>query len=287
MKIEWQTKKIALAVAAATVLVGGGSAFGARSPVSTNSTAVERNADILGIERAASGRLLAIGRIDRVSRSKSTVSVLGQQFALLVGNANQRFLLNARIGQPVALFGEISDGKYLVDAALRLDGQYVQGASKTYLRGSISSNDKSLGRIRIGTAELDSTSLASRAVADRIVKGSMAAVIGTQPQVEGRILIESIRKAATIDASVGTGRPDASVGTGRIDASVGTGRLDASVGTGRIDASVGTGRLDASVGTGRIDASVGTGRLDASVGTGRADASVGTGRLEASVGTGR
>ena len=287
MTIQWQTKKIALAVTAAIVLVGGGSAFGARLPVSINSTAVARNADILAIERAASGRLLGIGRIDRISRSRSTVSVLGQKFVLLAGSANERFKSDARIGQAAALFGEISGGKYLVDAALRLDGQYVQGASKIYLRGLISSNDKALGRIVIGTAEFDSASLASRSVADRIAKGSMAAVVGTQPQVGGRILIESIRKSPAIDASVGTGRPDASVGTGRPDASVGTGRPDASVGTGRTDASVGTGRIEASVGTGRTDASVGTGRIEASVGTGRTDASVGTGRIEASVGTGR
>ena len=243
MKIQLQTKKVALAVAAAIILVGGGSAFGARSPV--NSTAVARNADIQAIEQAASGRLLGIGRIDRISRSTSTVSVLGQKFVLLAGSSNERFMLDARVGQPVALFGEISRGKYLVDAALRLDGQYVQGASKIYLRGPISSNDKRLGRITIGAAELDSASLASRSVADRFVKGSMAAVIGTQPQVRGRILVESIRKSSAIDASVGTGRPDASVGTGRTEASVGTGRPDASVGTGRTEASVGTGRPDA------------------------------------------
>jgi len=285
MKIQLQTKKVALAVAAAIVLVSGGSAFGARSPV--NSTAVARNADIQAVERAASGRLLGIGRIDRISRSTSAVSVLGQKFVLLAGSANERFMLNARVGQPVALFGDISDGKYLVDAALRLDGQYVQGASKIYLRGRISANDNRIGRITIGGAELDSTSLASRSVADRFAKGSMAAFIGTQPRVGGRILVESIRKSSATDASVGTGRADASVGTGRPNASVGTGRADASVGTGRADASVGTGRADASVGTGRADASVGTGRADASVGTGRADASVGTGRADASVGTGR
>ena len=287
MKIELQTKKIALAVTAAIVLVGGGSAFGARSPSAMNSTAVARDADVLAVERAANGRLLAIGRLDRVSRSTFAVSVLGQKFVLLAGTANERFMSSAKIGQPVALFGEISGGKYFVDAALGLDGQYVQGASKIYLRGSISSIDKKVGLITIGSAQFDTASLASRSTVDRFAKGAMAAAIGTQPQVGGRILVESIRKSAAIDASVGTGRQDASVGTGRPDASVGTGRPDASVGTGRPDASVGTGRPDASVGTGRPDASVGTGRPDASVGTGRPDASVGTGRPDASVGTGR
>ncbi len=295
MRIERRTKRVALAVAAAIVLVSAGSAFGARSPEAVNSTAVARSADVLAVERAASGRLLAIGRIDRLSRSSSSVSVLGQRFVLLTGSANARFLSGARVGQPVALFGEFSNGRYLVDAAMRLDGQYVQGASKIYLRGPIASIDKRVGLLTIGSAKFDTSTLASRSIADRFAKGAMAAVVGTQPQVNGRILVESIRKAATdasvgtgrSNASVGTGRPDASVGTGRPDASVGTGRPDASVGTGRVNASVGTGRPDASVGTGRPDASVGTGRPNASVGTGRPDASVGTGRPDASVGTGR
>ncbi len=286
MKNERQTKKVTLAVAVAIVLVSGSSAFGARSPLATNSIAVARNADIEIVERAASGRLLAIGRIDRISKSAFTVSVLGQKFVLLAGSANERFMSGATVGQPVALFGEISRGRYFVDAALRLGGQYVQGASKIYLRGTISSIDTGVGVLSIGSTQLDTTSLTSRSVADRISKGVGAAIFGTQPQIGGRILVDSIRKAA-IDASVGTGRPDASVGTGRLDASVGTGRPDASVGTGRLNASVGTGRPDASVGTGRTDASVGTGRPDASVGTGRLNASVGTGRPDASVGTGR
>ncbi len=259
MKTERQTKKIALAVAAAIILVGGGSAFGARSPLAANSTAVARSADVQAVERASNGRLLAIGRIDRVARSAFAVSVLGQRFVLLAGSANERFMSEAKVGQPVALFGETSRGQYFVDAVLRLDGQYVQGASKVYLRGSISSIDKNFGNLSIGSAQLDVTSLASRSIADRLTKGAMAAAFGTQPQIGGRILVESIRKAANIDASLGTGRSDASVGTGRPDASVGTGRPDASVGTGRPDASVGTGRPDASVGTGRTDASVGTG----------------------------
>ena len=45
MKIEWQAKKVALAVATAIVLVGGNSAFGARPPAATNSIAVARHSE--------------------------------------------------------------------------------------------------------------------------------------------------------------------------------------------------------------------------------------------------
>jgi hypothetical protein len=287
MKNDWQAKKVALAVTAIVVLVSAGTAFGARSPNSLNATAVARIADVRAIELAAHGRLLAIGRIDGVSRSKYTLSVLGQRFVILAGRGNDAFMARARIGQPVALFGEVSSGRYFVDAAMRLDGQYVQGASKVYLQGRISATDTRVGSFTVGSTQLDTSALASRLSADRFGKGTLAVAVGTQPQLGGRVIVESIRKAGVLDASVGTGRPEASVGTGRPDASLGTGRLDASVGTGRSDASLGTGRLDASVGTGRSDASLGTGRVNASLGTGRTEASLGTGRVDASLGTGR
>ena len=290
MNIEWQAKKFALTVAGAIILIGGSSAFGARPPMPLNATAVANATDVLEIEHASNGRLLAIGRLDRISRSSFSVSMLGQNFVLLGGAANYRFIARAQVGQPVALFGDLNGKNFLVDAAMSLDGQYVQGASKVYLRGPIGSRNQELGVISIGSAVLDTSSFASRAGIDGLGKGSIAVAIGIQPSVGGKVLVESLRKsnrAIRLDASVGTGRVNASVGTGRPDASVGTGRPDASVGTGRPDASLGTGRVNASVGTGRPDASVGTGRPDASVGTGRPDASLGTGRVNASVGTGR
>lgn len=286
MKIESQSKSFATAVAAAIIFSSATAAFAARLPVPFNATAVANSAEIAAIERAANGRLLAIGRVDRISKTDSAVSVLGQNFVLLASPGNAKFLSGTQVGRPVALFGELSAGRYLVDAAMNLDGQYVQGASKVYLRGAIDAVDRKLGLFTFGAVVLDTSAFATRNVVDRFTKGATAAVTGTQPVIGGRILVEVIRKAS-FDASVGTGRADASVGTGRTDASLGTGRQDASLGTGRTDASLGTGRVDASVGTGRTDASVGTGKPDASLGTGRVDASVGTGRAEASLGTGR
>jgi len=291
MKIDRHAKRFALLVGAVVVLVGGSGAIGAR-PDASNTLAVSKISDVLEIERAANGKLLAIGRLDRLSASNSVVSVLGQDFALMAGAANLRFVESAEVGRAVALFGENVDGKYVVDAAIVLDGQYVQGASKVFLRGQVGALNRRVGAVSIGALELDSTSVLSDLSATGLATGSVAGIVGTQPAISGKILVEQfVTSRATRpirpDASVGTGRPDASVGTGRPDASVGTGRPDASVGTGRPDASVGTGKPDASVGTGRPEASVGTGRPDASVGTGKPDASVGTGRPEASVGTGR
>jgi len=288
-KFNWRTKVSALTCASAVALVSAGSAFGARPTESIETIAVADRAAVHQIEKAANGRLLAIGRIDRLSSRASTVSVLGQEFVLLASPSNRRFLSETRVGRAVALFGEISGSNYLVDAALRLDGQYVQGASRVYLQGSVRSNDLKNAAIAIGSAvSFDTSALVSRSVADRLTMGAVASVVGTQPSIGGKVLVESVRKtSARANASLGTGRPDASLGTGRPDASLGTGRPDASLGTGRANASLGTGRPDASLGTGRPDASLGTGRPDASLGTGRANASLGTGRPDASLGTGR
>jgi hypothetical protein len=239
--------------AAVIVLLAAGSALGARPVGSTDVIAVPNLATVRQVERVANGRLLAIGRVDRLSRQKLTVSLLGQEFLLLATRENRRFVSEVSIGRPVALFGEISGGSYLVDAAMRLDGQYVQGASKVYLKGRVHSNNRGIGALALGqSVTLDTSALISRGVADRLSKGSVASVIGTQPTIGGRVLVEAIRKdsVASIDASLGTGRSDASLGTGRSEASLGTGRSEASLGTGRSEASLGTGRSDASLGTG-------------------------------------
>jgi hypothetical protein len=246
---------------------------------------MSRISDVSAIERAANGRLLAIGRLDQISRAESRVSVLGQNFELVVGAANSRFVDQAEIGAPVALFGELIDGNYVVEAAIVLEGQYVQGASKVYLRGQLGSMNRRTGAGAIGGLRLDASSLMFDSAGASLKKGSTAAVVGTQPVVAGVILVERLVRARP-DASVGTGSPDASVGTGSPEASVGTGSPDASVGTGSPEASVGTGSPEASVGTGSPDASVGTGSPEASVGTGSPEASVGTGSPDASVGTG-
>ncbi|HEU0224089.1 MAG TPA: hypothetical protein VFR29_01520, partial [Steroidobacteraceae bacterium] len=209
----------------------------------------------------------AIGRLDQIHESDLQVSVLGQNFELVVGAANSRFVDQAEIGAPVALFGELIDGKYVVDAAIVLEGQYIQGASKVYLRGQLTSLNRRTGIVAIGSLRLDASSLIFDSSSASLRVGSTAAIVGTQPSVAGEILVERLVQA-TPDASVGTGRPEASVGTGSPEASVGTGSPEASVGTGRPDASVGTGSPEASVGTGSPEASVGTGSPDASVGTG-------------------
>jgi hypothetical protein len=281
MKTDRHGKHVALVLGAVAVLVSGSVALGER-PMVRNTAAVAHTAEVLSIERASNGKLLAVGRLDRLSATNFAASVLGQDFVLVAGAANNRFVQIAEVGRAVALFGEYVEGMYLVDAAIVLDGQYVQGVSKVYLQGRVASLNRAIGKVSVGALELDASSLMFEPLTASLASGSAAGFVGTQPSIGGKILVEQVvrvrgGRVSDLDASVGTGSPDASVGTGRPDASVGTGSPDASVGTGSPEASVGTGSPEASVGTGSPEASVGTGSPEASVGTGSPEASVGTG----------
>ena len=200
---------------------------GRPTPVST--AAVARISDVINIDQLADGRLLAVGRLDRISKSQFFASVLGQEFILLARSANFRFVANAQVGQPVALFGELVGNQYLVDAAIVLPGAYVEGASRVFMRGRVTSVRRDVGALSVGRLELDVSS-SSDAMRDDIVdSGSLISLIGSQPAISGLVLVEHL----TLEIGREYGRSDASVGTGRTDASVGTGRPDASVGTGR------------------------------------------------------
>jgi len=94
-----------------------------------------------------------------LSATNFAASVLGQDFVLIAGAANNRFVRIAEIGRAVALFGEYVEGMYLVDAAIVLDGQYVQGVSKVYLQGRIASLNRAIGKVSVGALELDASSL--------------------------------------------------------------------------------------------------------------------------------
>ncbi|MEX1993460.1 MAG: hypothetical protein WD929_02265, partial [Steroidobacteraceae bacterium] len=230
MKTDRHGRQIALVLGAVAVLVSGSVALGAR-PIARDAIAVSRTAEILTIERASNGKLLAVGRLDSLSAVNFAASVLGQDFVLIAGVANNRFIQGAEIGRAVALFGENVEGVYLVDAAIVLDGQYVQGVSKVYLQGRIASLNRGIGKVTIGALELDASSLMYEPSTASLTSGSAAGFVGTQPSIAGMILVEQVvrirgTRASRLDASVGTGRPDASVGTGSPDASVGTGSPD-------------------------------------------------------------
>lgn len=206
-------RRSAFVVGAIGVLLSGITTLSAR-PVLLQAAAMTRVSDILEIERASSGKLLAVGRLDDLSTNRFRASVLGQTFELIATAANSRFVDQVQVGSPVAMFGEIVDGKFIADSALQLDGQYVQGASKVYLRGEVATLNRRIGAAHIGAARFDTSSLLYGTDGAELKSGSAIAFVGTQPAIGGVILVERILRTVP-DASVGTGRPDASVGTDR------------------------------------------------------------------------
>ena len=246
MKINRSRIWLPLLLGAIAMSVGAGTAGSSFAP---SPVAVARISDALAVERAANGALLAIGRLDSVSRSDFVATVLGQKFVLLADPSVLHFVERAEVGQAVAFFGELVDGQYFVESAMVLPGGYVQGASKVYLRAQLTAVRQNVAAVNVGALELDVSAASSQFRVPSAKAGTLVAILGSQPSIGGKVLVERFARAPSIprgevDASVGTGSPDASVGTGRPDASVGTGSPDASVGTGSPDASVGTGSAD-------------------------------------------
>jgi hypothetical protein len=227
MKISRSGLWLSIVVSAFVVSLGAGAGTNGRS-IAPSTAAVSRVSDVLAIERAANGRLLAVGRLDSISNSDFVATVLGRKFVLLADSAVLRFVERAEVGQAVALFGELVDGQYFVDSAIVLPGGYVQGASKIYLRAELTAVRRNIGSFGAGALELDVSSSSNQARISIATIGSVVAVIGIQPALSGKILVERFARVGSVprsavDASVGTGSPDASVGTGSPDASVGTG----------------------------------------------------------------
>ena len=204
--------------------------FGYR-PAAAGNTAAAQASDVIAIERAARGQLLAVGRLDSISRSQSVASVLGQEFVLLADPTIFQFVERAEVGQAVAFFGELVGNQYFVDSAMILPGSYVQGASMIFLRGQLTSVRHDVGAFSIGRLDADFTSSSHLTSSKSVESGSLIDIIGSQPSISGKILVEQFARVTVYERD----RPDASVGTGK-GASVGTGRPNASVGTGRLDA---------------------------------------------------
>jgi hypothetical protein len=114
----------------------------------------------------------------------------------------------ARIGRPVALFGDISGGKYMVDAAMTLNGQYVQGASKVYLRGAIQSVNKKWDLSR-WLGRIDTSSFARALPWTALCRRNCSCHYSAFDQRPH--FVESIRKSAGVMLLLEPARPDASV----------------------------------------------------------------------------
>src|ERR1700734_1419642 len=119
--------------------------------------------------------LLVLGPVDLIDQSKSRVQVLGQWIPLSANQLSQDLL-----GHVVAVYGSITpEGLFQVAAVHEQNStDYVSGASRLYLKGSISDIDALHGTARIGALSVDYSGALHTLVAEDLAVGTVVSFSG-------------------------------------------------------------------------------------------------------------
>lgn len=225
----------------------------------------------------SSAATVVVGPVEKVANRTTSVTVLGQTFALPAKGVATSGLA---VGSYVVVAGDRDSRGMLVASSVRvLTDSYVAGASQVYLLGAVDRYSALAGLVQIGDLKVLVSQALSADSNKSFAVGDLVEIVGTQAVSKGPVW------ATSAQAIQGTGS-QAIQGTGSL-AIQGTGALaiqgtgaDAIQGTGT-QAIQGTGTL-AIQGTGAL-AIQGTGKL-AIQGTGK-QAIQGTGK-QAIQGTG-
>jgi len=117
--------------------------------------------------------LIVIGPVEAVRPAESTISVLGQLFALPLS------LSTTSVGDLVAVRGSVkSDGTYVVTHLTNLGSVYVDGATELFLKGTVKSVDTTAGTLRIGSLSINYTAALPSLTVESIETGKVAAFGG-------------------------------------------------------------------------------------------------------------
>jgi len=119
--------------------------------------------------------LLVLGPVDLVDQAKGRVQVLGQWIPLSANQVSQDLL-----GRVVAVYGSITpEGAFQVAAVHEQNSiDYVSGATRLYLKGSISGVDTLHGTARIGTLSVDYSGALHTLVAEDLAVGTVVSFGG-------------------------------------------------------------------------------------------------------------
>src|SRR5271154_5564699 len=126
-------------------------------------------------QAVSNSELLVLGPVDLVDQSKGRVQVLGQWISLSANQVSQDLL-----GRVVAVYGSITpEGAFQVDAVHEQNSiDYVSGATRLYLKGSISGLDTLHGTARIGTLSVDYSGALHTLVAEELAVGTVVSFGG-------------------------------------------------------------------------------------------------------------
>jgi hypothetical protein len=128
----------------------------------------------------ADSNLLVLGPVDAVEPSKAQVRVLGQWIPISDNEISQN--LDGLIGHVLAAYGSIaSDGSFEVTTVREENSvEFVAGATRLYLKGSIAALDALHGTARIGSLTVSYTDALHTLVAEDLSVGAVVSFSGLQ-----------------------------------------------------------------------------------------------------------
>jgi hypothetical protein len=139
---------------------------------------------------AIADELYVLGPVERVSQNGSSVTVLGQTYALPRGGTR---LSSLSIGAYVYVVGErLSTGQLVATRIAGSKQPYVAGASEVFLTGIVSKTELSTGFLSVGELKVY---VADATVRDGIplALGETLEIVGTQAQPLGAVWAREIR----------------------------------------------------------------------------------------------
>ncbi len=148
----------------------------------------------------ANQEFIAIGPVESIDRRKNVVVVLGQSFSIdsmtlitvsETSSASQgpKILKLIRRGDYVAVGGWQTTARTVTASRITvLPSTYVDGSSSTYVKGRIGAIDFALGRLTVGSLQVDYTASLGSMGANQLAVGRTVELVGMRPTPGGAML---------------------------------------------------------------------------------------------------
>jgi hypothetical protein len=163
-----------------------------------------------------------IGSIERIDRRHNLIVVLGQTYSVdqatkisiagkLLKSETSKSLKLVRAGDYVAVAGAIATNGAVAASKLSvLSATYSDGSSPVYVKGRVTSLEKSIGRLTIGSLVVDYTSSLYAFDANALAVGSPIELAGIRPLANGEVL--AFDATASLPDSIIGGDADSIIG---------------------------------------------------------------------------
>ena len=136
----------------------------------------------------ANSDLLVLGPVDAVDQPNARVQVLGQWIPLSASQKSEDL-----VGHVVAVYGSVASDGSLEVAEVREQSstEYVAGATRVYLKGSIAELDKVHGTARVGSLSINYSGALHTLVSDDLAVGTVASFEGVRYTETNKLYADS------------------------------------------------------------------------------------------------